>query len=113
MLAADELPLDQKLPIDLRQLAHLQVERIWPANLPGSCSASTRVAQNLLDLGPVGVGRPRDERKVGQVPRQPDAAAEMTMSDSGPEPRSHSPLVLARSSRFMEWIDVSTIVASR
>ena len=75
MLAADELPLDQELPIDGFQRADVDVDQ-----LAGELALLVQLldppAEDLADLGPVGVGRAGDERKVGQVARQPDAAAD-------------------------------------
>ena len=60
------------------------------------------VAEDVADLGAVGVGRAGDEGESARL-RARRMRLLMTMSDSGPEPRSHSPLVCASSWRLMIW----------
>ena len=88
VLAADQMPLDQELAVDFLQLAP---GRRTAVRLGGD--AENPLVQDLLDPRAV-LGRgPADEREIGQIPGQPDAAADDDVG-LGPAPRSHSPLLL-------------------
>ena len=73
--AADEVPLDEQLPIDAFELVDGDVEQIV-RNL----GADYAIVQHTFDLHAVLRRRPADERKLGQVPRQADAAADHDIS---------------------------------
>ena len=75
MLAADELPLDQELAIDGFQRADVDVDQL-AGELALLVQLFDAAAEDLADLGAVGVGRARDEREVGQVAGQANAAAD-------------------------------------
>ena len=62
MLAADELPLDQELPIDGLQRADVDVNQL-ARELALGVEFLDPLAENLADLCPVRVGRPGDERE--------------------------------------------------
>ena len=94
MLAADELPLDQELPIDGFQRADVDVDQL-AGELALLVQRLDAAAQDLADLGAVGVGRARMNGKSARL-RASRMRLLMTMSDSGPEPRSHSPLGLGQ-----------------
>ena len=98
MLAADELPLDQELPIDAVQRADVDVAQF--AREPASF---VQLLDRRSDLARSRRGRCRVARLMkGKSARLRARRMRllMTMSDSGPEPRSHSPLVFASSCRL-------------
>ena len=94
VLAADELPLDQELPVDAVQLADVDVvaARRKPAAWQ-SCSRSI-----ALDLGAVVLAGPADEREIGQVAGQADAAAH---DDVGLRPGAAQPFADRRRCKFV------------
>ena len=69
-LAADELPLDEELAVDFLQPADVDV-----LELPAHRRGGNPLVQEPLDVGPVLLGGSADERVVGHVAGQPDAAA--------------------------------------
>ncbi len=75
VLAADELPLDEELPIDRFQLADVDVDQL-AGELALLVQLFDAAAEDLADFGAVGVGRPGDEREIGQVAGQANAAAD-------------------------------------
>ena len=75
VFAADQLPLDQELPIDLFQRADVDVNQL-AGELAGAVQRGDAVAEDSADLVAVAVGGSGDEGKVGQVARQANAAAD-------------------------------------
>ena len=83
VLAADQVPLDEELAVDLLQLRQVDVEQV---GLGGD--GQDPLVQDLLDLGAV-LGRgPADEGEVGQVAGQADAAADddVGLGPGAPQP---------------------------
>ena len=62
VLAADELPLDQELPIDGFQCADIDVDQL-AGELALLVQLFDAAAEDLADFGPVGVGGAGDERE--------------------------------------------------
>ena len=75
VLAADELALDQKLAVDGFERADVDVN-----HLAGELALLVQLldarAEDFADLGAVGVGRTGDEREIGQIAGQANAAAD-------------------------------------
>ena len=93
MLAADELPLDEELPVDACQVGR----RRRRAGRRMVLMLSMQSRSRRLDLGAVLVALARLVKGKSARLRARRMRLEMTMSDSGPVPRSHSPLVWVRS----------------
>src|SRR5688572_4294390 len=75
MFAADELAFDEELPVDGFQRAHINEDQL-PGELALLVQLLDASAKNLSDLSAVGIGCPGDEREIGEIPREPDAAAD-------------------------------------
>ena len=71
MFAADELPFDQKLPIDAVQIADVDVRQLAGrfANFQHA------VAQDSFDIGAILLRGAADEGELGQIARQANARA--------------------------------------
>ncbi len=71
VFAADKVPFDEELPVDLFQLFHVEIEDFVLRN-----HFEYAIVQGLFDVEPV-LGRGAvDEGIIGQIPRQADAAAD-------------------------------------
>ncbi len=68
MLAADELPFDQELTIDGFQRADIDVDQL-AGEFAKFMQLFDSAAKDFSDFGAVGIGRPRDEWKIGQIAR--------------------------------------------
>ena len=75
VFAADELAFDEELAVDGFQRADVDVDQL-AGELALLVQLFDAAAEDLADLGAVGVGRAGDEREVGQVASQADAAAD-------------------------------------
>src|SRR5205085_11667791 len=73
--AADKLAFDQELPIDGFQGTNVDVNQL-ASEFALLVKLFDAAAEDLADLGAVGVGGARDEWEVGQVAGEADAAAD-------------------------------------
>ena len=95
MLAADQLPLDEELAVDLFQRADVDVDQLAGelALRRGALDPPRRILP--ISSRSLSVARAMNGKSARLRARRMRLV--ITMSDSGPEPRSHSPLVLASS----------------
>ncbi len=75
VLAADELAFDEELPVDCFQRADIDVDQL-AREFALLVQLFDAAAEDLADLGTVGVGRARDKGEVGQIAGEADAAAD-------------------------------------
>ena len=95
VLAADELPLDEELAVDALQVVDVDVEQL--AGLAAMLSTHSRRIVSICARS-WGVARLMKGKSARFRARRMRLL--MTMSDSGPEPRSHSPLVAGQVVEF-------------
>ena len=91
VFAADQLPLDEELAVDAFQLVDVDVEQVRPTRRPAAIALVQDASRSAR--GPASVARLMKGKSARLRARRMRLL--MTMSDSGPEPRSHSPLVLS------------------
>ncbi len=88
VFAADQLPLDQELPVDDLEFVDVRGTPVRRCRESDAVDLQDCFAQRRLDIGAVLLAGPADEREVRQIPGQANAAADddVRLRSGAPQP---------------------------